>query len=84
MSNIVLSLFWFILEGNLMGHCMHHYIYDGPVMQFQHCITSNWHGSTYATSEAKARTNLTYQVKQKMHYIPEVKIDLPGKIQIKD
>jgi hypothetical protein len=67
-----------------MEQYMQHYIYDGPVMQFNQCIVNIWHGCTYATSKAKARTNLTYQVKQQMHYIPGAKIELPGKIKIED
>lgn len=40
------------------------YSYDGPVMEFERCITNHWKASTYAVSEKKARSNLTFQYKK--------------------
>ena len=41
------------------------YTYRGPVLAFDKVIANNWEGQTYATSEAKARSNLVYQFKMK-------------------
>lgn len=43
---------------------MNQYAYNGPVMEFGRCIADNWVGSTYATSEKKAKSNLAYQFKK--------------------
>lgn len=59
---------------------MNQYIYDGPVMEFEKCVAHNWNGSTYATSEKKARSNLTYQFKKQNNKLPNTKITLPGKL----
>lgn len=59
---------------------MNQYSYDGPVMEFGACITSRWIGTTYAPSESKARSNLTYQFKKQHNKTPNAKISLPGKI----
>jgi hypothetical protein len=45
---------------------MNQYTYDGPVMEFETCVTNRWHGSTYAVSEQKARSNLAYQFKKRI------------------
>ena len=36
---------------------MNQYTYDGPVMNFGTCISDQWHGTTYAVSEKKARSS---------------------------
>lgn len=79
--NKVLSLFPFIVvkEGVKLANL---YTYKGPVMEFDRCISNNWESSTYATSEKKARSNLTYQYKKKHGKIPATKITLPGKISL--
>lgn len=59
---------------------MNKYSYDGPVMEFDRCITNRWKASTYAVSEKKARSNLTYQYKKRNNKLPNTKITLPGKI----
>lgn len=59
---------------------MNQYSYDGPVMEFDTCITNRWIGTTYAPSEKKARSNLTYQFKKQHNKTPNTKISLPGKI----
>lgn len=56
------------------------YSYEGSVEGRDGCITKNWKGSTYAVSEAKARTNLAYQYKQEFGMEPYVKIKLPAKL----
>ena len=61
---------------------MHLYTYDGPVLEFDRIVANNWHGQTYAASEAKARTNLAYQFKRNNGKAPRCKITLPGKIML--
>ena len=58
------------------------YNYDGPVMEFDRCIERKWRASTYAVSEKKARSNLTYQYKRLHKKTPNSMITLPGKITI--
>lgn len=59
---------------------MHLYSYDGPVKEFETCVKSNWHATTYAVSEKKARSNLTFRFKQETGRSRDAKISLPGKI----
>ena len=59
---------------------MNRYTYDGPVMEFNNCISSRWTGTTYATSEKKARSNLIFQFKKQFNRIVGSKISLPGQI----
>lgn len=61
---------------------MNQYSYDGPVLQFGKCIAQQWKGSTFATSEAKARSNLTYQFKRQYRKTVNTVISLPGKLTI--
>lgn len=56
------------------------YSYEGPVMHFDRCVAWNWSATTYAASESKARSNLSYQYKQKNNMVPGARISLPGKI----
>jgi hypothetical protein len=56
------------------------YSYDGPVLEFDKCVSNRWKGSTYAESERKARSNLTYQFKKKTNRVAGTRITLPGKI----
>ena len=58
------------------------YVYNGPVMQYDRCITSYWSGETVAQTEKKARSNLTYQVKKQMNLLAGTKVTLPGNIKI--
>ena len=44
------------------------YLYRGPVMEFDRCIVNNWTGQTEAPSEAKAKSNLSYQFKKSLFY----------------
>lgn len=57
------------------------YTYDGPVMEFDRCVADHWKASTYAASEKKARSNLTYQYKKEHGKTPNTKITLTGKIK---
>ena len=57
---------------------MNQYTYDGPVMNFGTCISDQWHGTTYAVSEKKARSNLAYQFKKNNNRITGSRITLPG------
>ena len=59
---------------------MNLYTYDGPVVAFGTCIMNRWKASTYAVSERKARSNLTYQFKTKYNKTANSKVDLPGKV----
>lgn len=59
---------------------MRQYTYDGPVMEFDRCIASNWHGCTFASSEGKARSNLAFQFKKAFNRVSNAKISLPGKL----
>ena len=59
---------------------MNRYMYEGPVMEFEHCIAHSWKASTFASSEKKARSNLTYQFKKSNNKMPNTKITLPGKL----
>lgn len=58
------------------------YFYEGPVMEFDRCITDRWTGETVAESEAKAKCNLAYQFKKKYNRTARTKITLPGKLKI--
>lgn len=58
------------------------YSYSGPVLEFDRIVANNWQAQTYATSEAKARTNLAYQFKKANGKVPRTKITLPGKIVV--
>ncbi len=59
---------------------MNYYQYDGPVMNFEHCVSNRWKATTYAVSEKKARNNLTYRYKKENDLLPNTKITLPGKV----
>ena len=59
---------------------MDQYNYDGPVMEFDRCVSNNWRGTTYAASEKKARSNLAYQIKKQNNRIASTRISLPGKL----
>lgn len=56
------------------------YSYSGPVLEFDRIVANNWKAQTYATSEAKARSNLAYRFKKDNGKVPRTKITLPGKI----
>lgn len=60
------------------------YEYNGPVLEFGRCIADNWKGTTRAESERKAKSNLTYQFKKHMGKLQGTKIELPGKVTVKE
>lgn len=61
---------------------MTHYIYDGPVKEFDRIINPNWHGETMAVSETKAKSNLAYQYKKQHNKLPRTKIVLTGNVTV--
>lgn len=56
------------------------YVYEGPVYLFDKLIAPMWCGQTYAVSEAKARSNLEFQVKKIYGYTRNAKVKLPGQV----
>lgn len=60
----------------------HKYRYEGPVMLFGKMVINSWRGETIATSEAKAKNNLAYQVKKQLGKASSSSITLPGKLKI--
>ena len=60
---------------------MNKYVYDGPVSESNNIITNNWHGETWANSEAKAKTNLAYQFKRASNKPAMAKVVLHGKLK---
>lgn len=40
------------------------YRYSGPVMQFDRLVCSKWTAETYASTRAKAKSNLCYRFKK--------------------
>lgn len=58
------------------------YSYDGPVLEFDRIVAHHWKAQTYATSEAKARSNFAYQFNRDNGKVPRTKITLPGKIVV--
>lgn len=63
---------------------MNLYTYDGPVLEFNRIVANRWQAETHAVSEAKARTNLSFQFKRNTGRAPQSKITLPGKIVKKE
>lgn len=61
---------------------MNHYIYKGVVMAYGKCIANNWMAETYATTEDKARSNLTYQYKMAYKLSANAAVQIPGKLVI--
>lgn len=64
-----------------MVYPSYRYSYDGPILQFDKIISPRWTGETYATTEAKARSNLTFRYKRDHGLDSNAKITLPGKIE---
>lgn len=56
------------------------YSYSGPVLEFDRIVAERWEAQTYASSEAKAYSNLAFQFKRNTGRVPRTKITLPGKI----
>lgn len=56
------------------------YAYSGPVMESDRCIEHGWKATTWAESEKKALSNLSFRYKRDHNRAPHAKITLPGKI----
>jgi hypothetical protein len=56
------------------------YRYRGPVFCFENCICRCWEGTTYAVSEKKAKSNLSFQFKMQNNYTSSAKITLPDQV----
>jgi len=52
------------------------FVYDGPVTAFGQLLINKWHGETWAVSEAKALSNLSYQFKTETNRVPGTRIEL--------
>ena len=63
---------------------MDRYYYEGPVMEFNRCVSTRWRGETMATSEKKARSNLIHQWKKENGRVSTCKIELAGKVRLKN
>ena len=61
---------------------MYHWLYEGPVYEFDTMVVEKWKATTYAVSEAKALSNLAYRFKRKRGKSPDTKIKLPGKLKV--
>ena len=57
------------------------YHYCGPVTMLGRLVSSNWAGTTLAASPQTARSNLEYQFKRQMGFIPSVRITLVGNLK---
>ena len=60
------------------------YAYDGTVMKFNVCVDNRWKGLTEASTEAKAKSNLTFQYKKQNKMTPNTVVTLPGKLGLVD
>lgn len=60
----------------------HKYVYDGPVLFFDRIVAEHWKGETFAPTEGRARSNLTYQFKTKHNTVVGTRVSLPGKIKM--
>jgi len=58
------------------------YTYQGAVYCYGDVVSSNWSGQTFALSEKQAASNLAYQFKRIMGYVPDVPVRLAGKPQL--
>ena len=73
----MLLLFFLILQ---MGdENMNYYTYSGPVIGMTQIMTNKWEGETYANTDKKAVSNLTYQFKKECGLLPSSKISLINK-----
>lgn len=60
------------------------YLYDGPVMEFGHCINNRWVATTSAPSEGKAKSNLSYRYKKEHGRSSSTRVVLSGKLVMVD
>lgn len=59
---------------------MDRYTYKGPVLRYGKIISSYIVMSTSALTEAKALSNISFQVKKLLGFEPTVNISLPGQL----
>lgn len=60
---------------------MDRYSYSGPVEDiFGNCLDRHFKAETVAVNSARARSNISYQWRQKMHYPKTYPIKLVGKL----
>jgi hypothetical protein len=43
-------------------------------------VANRWRGSTYAVSDGKAKSNLSYKYKKQHKLMPTAKVELPGEL----
>lgn len=58
------------------------YVYEGPVLEFEHLLTDKWRAETLVPTKRKAISNLQYQFKKNNNRLPNSKITLPGKLRM--
>lgn len=58
------------------------YSYDGPVLEFDKVICTRWTSTTFAPSEKKARSNLTYQFKKQFGKQAATRITLADDVKL--
>lgn len=61
---------------------MNRYVYNGPIMIFDKCVSNNWHAETLAPTEKKAKSNLMSQAKTYCNLVQSAKVSLPGKLYL--
>ena len=61
---------------------MNEYYYCGPVKAFDKYVSNQWRASTFAVSEAKAKSNFMHQYKMEHNLSRNAKIELVGKIHL--
>lgn len=59
---------------------MKKYRFKGSVFLFNLMIKQNWIGETLAKTEKKAMSNLLYNAKTQMGYLPSANLRLEGKL----
>lgn len=61
---------------------MDRYMYMGPVEDmFGNCLDRHFKAETMAISSARAKSNISFQWRQKMHYPKTFPIKLTGKLK---
>lgn len=55
---------------NPVEKSLHRYSYEGPVMLWDRCVIDCFKTQTQAVSEAKAKSNIMYQVKKELDLLP--------------
>ena len=50
------------------------YVYEGPVLEFEHLLTDKWRAETLAPTKRKAISNLQYQFKKNNNRLPNSRL----------